>query len=135
MNEYVQDKVNGPGLGLLVVGILGILLNLGYGGYNLVFGLILPLTQGADFATLLGASVAVLIQALIFLLSVVGSIIIAIAGTRMRAVRSPGLVYLGSILAIVGCCGSGACWCLGLPVGIWAIITMQDDQVKAAFTE
>jgi hypothetical protein len=37
-------------------------------------------------------------------------------------------------MAMLPCC-TGLCCCLALPVGIWAIITMQDDQVKAAFAE
>ena len=56
----------------------------------------------------------------------------AFAGMKLRSLQSPGIVYAGSILAAIPCCAGGCC-CLGLPVGIWAIVVMQDEEVKAAF--
>jgi hypothetical protein len=38
-------------------------------------------------------------------------------------------------MAALPCCIGLPCCCFGLPVGIWAIVSMQDDQVKAAFSE
>lgn len=135
MNEYAEEKVNGPGIALLVVGILGILGNLAYSAYTLITALILPLTQGADISMIISSSISMVATGGVFLLSVLGSILIAVAGSRLRSLRSPGLVYAGAILACLPMCGSGVCCCLGLPVGIWVIVTMQDEQVKAAFTE
>ena len=63
------------------------------------------------------------------------SFIVIFAATRLRSLRSPGLVYAGAIVASLPCCMGVPCCCIGLPVGIWVIMTMQDEQVKSAFTE
>jgi len=138
MNEYAQEKANGPGIALLVVGILGLIGNLLGAILQLVGSMgsiISAISNGygmefwGPFIGSTGWSIA---------MTVVGffvSFIVLFAGLRMRSLRSPGLVYAGSIMAALPCCVGLPCCCLGLPVGVWAIMTMQDEQVKAAFAE
>jgi len=133
--DYAREKTAMPGLAMLIVGLFGILLNLAYGGWTVVSTLVLPLISGTDIGTILSYGVVGLVQGTNFLLCVVGSAIIAFAGMRLRSVRSAGIVYLGAILAALPMCGSGMCCCVGLPVALWVIVTMQDEQVKAAFAE
>jgi len=137
MNEYVEEKVKGPGIALLVVGILTLLANL----VGLLFRLIGSIASiidgisngyGMEFwGPFLGST------GWQILLSIIGfftSFVIIMAGSRLRSLRSPGLIYAGAILAALPCCSSWCC-CVGLPIGVWVIVTMQDEQVKAAFTE
>lgn len=138
MNEYAQEKVNGPGIALLVVGILGILGNL----IGAIVQLISSMAQiidavsngyGMEFwGPFLGGTGWQIIMTIIGFFV---SFIVLFAGLRLRSLRSPGLVYAGAIMASLPCCVGVPCCCLGLPIGVWAIVTMQDEQVKAAFAE
>ena len=137
MNEYVQNKVTPPGTALAAFGGISIVLNLLgaifqiVGAISVVGGL-LSSDAGTD------AWVQFFIQqgwlTVSSTIAFFVSFVILMAGLRLRQARSPGLVYAGSIFAMLPCCSSWCC-CLGLPLGIWAIMTMQDDQVKAAFAE
>ena len=139
MNEYVEEKVKGPGIALLVVGILAIIGNL----LGLVWQLIGAVPYIIDGVTS-GYGMEYWIpfltgQGWSLIMSLIGffvAFVVIFAGSRLRAIRSPGVVYAGAILASLPCCGVGLpCCCIGLPVGIWAIVPMQDEQVKAAFSE
>ena len=68
------------------------------------------------------------------LFSMLWSVVMILAGLRLRSGRSAALVYVGAVMAMLPCC-AGYCCCFGLPLGIWAIVTMQDEQVKVAFAE
>lgn len=138
MNEYVESKVNAPGLGLLVVGILSVLGNIAGLAWQLITAIpaVISAVQsgvGMDywiaFATGQGWSLV---------MSLIGffvAFVVIFAGLRLRSARSAGIVYAGSIMAALPCCLGFPCCCIGLPVGIWAIVTMQDEQVKSAFSE
>ena len=52
------------------------------------------------------------------------------AGWQMRQLRSWGVCMAGSIAAMLPC---SACCILGLPMGIWALIVLLDNEVKQAF--
>jgi hypothetical protein len=51
------------------------------------------------------------------------------AGWQMRQLRSWGLCMAGSIIAMLPC----FCCILGLPMGIWAVVVLIDDEVKRRF--
>jgi hypothetical protein len=61
---------------------------------------------------------------------VVGALIIY-AAVQMMSLRSWGLCLAAAILALIPCIGP--CCCLSLPFGIWAIVVLLDDRVRAAF--
>ena len=52
------------------------------------------------------------------------------AGWQMRQLRSWPLCMAGSIAAMLPC---SACCILGLPMGIWALIVLIDNEVKRLF--
>lgn len=52
-------------------------------------------------------------------------------GLKMKNLESYGLAMAGSIVALIPCIGS--CCCLGIPVGIWALIVLNKPEVKSAF--
>jgi hypothetical protein len=52
------------------------------------------------------------------------------AGWQMRLLRGWGLSMAGAISAMLPC---SVCCLLGLPMGIWALIVLIDNDVKAAF--
>jgi hypothetical protein len=58
------------------------------------------------------------------------NVVVLLAGLRLKQTRSRGLVMAGSILAMIPC---NSCCLIGLPIGIWAITTLGNADVKAAF--
>ena len=64
------------------------------------------------------------------LLKLVLDLLTLYAGWQMRQLRSWGLCMAGSIAAMLPC---SACCILGLPMGIWALIVLIDNEVKLAF--
>lgn len=131
MNEYVQRKVDPPGIALALFGAASILVNLLAGVFQLVYA-IQALSSGASITSFLmsqGWSLPVAAAGFF------ASFVVLVAGLRLRSLRSPGLVYTGAVFAMLPCCVGPYCCCLGIPLGIWTILTMQDEQVKAAFAE
>ena len=51
---------------------------------------------------------------------------------KMRSLQSYGLAMTGAIAALVPCCGP--CICIGIPLGIWALVVLRKPEVRAAFT-
>jgi uncharacterized BrkB/YihY/UPF0761 family membrane protein len=61
------------------------------------------------------------------------SVLMAIGGMRMRALKSYRLSWAGAIVACLPCVGS--CGCVGLPFGIWALVTLAKVEVKEGFAQ
>jgi predicted Ser/Thr protein kinase len=108
-------SVRGPAIGLLVTGILNWIL-------IPVFGLAAAYFAAAHDR----ASIPVLWPLLT--LMVISSFMI-FAALRMKALEAWGVALAGSILAILISPGN---W-IGLPIGIWALVTLTRPQVKSAF--
>jgi hypothetical protein len=136
MNALAKAKVNGPSIGLIIVGALGIVIGL----YNLaqgaMGGAVAPpaeLQQDAEamkfFEMIRGvggtaAIVLGLIQAAIGGLTIFGAI-------KMKNLESYGLAMTCSILNLLPCL-SGCCF-VGLPIGIWSLVVLMKPEVKSAF--
>lgn len=137
MNEYVESKVGPPGIALVVFGILCLLLNM-VGAAFQVLGSMAEILNYVDSGV--GAEVWIAfftskgVYIISMMIAVLWGILIIVGGLRLRSARSSALVYIAAFLASVPCCTSWCC-CFGLPLGIWVVMTMQDDQVQAAFAE
>jgi hypothetical protein len=55
---------------------------------------------------------------------------ITFGGMKMKNLESRGLALAASIIAIVPCF---SCFVVGIPVGIWCLVTLSKPEVKAAF--
>lgn len=64
-------------------------------------------------------------------LTLVTSFLTLFGGIRLISLRSYGLVLTGVILGMVPCF-SGCC-CVGLPIGIWALVVLLKPEVKSQF--
>jgi hypothetical protein len=64
-------------------------------------------------------------------IAAVCAVVITLGGARMRNATGRGLAMTGSILSMIPCTSS--CCCVGLPVGIWALVVLSNPDVKAAF--
>jgi hypothetical protein len=58
-------------------------------------------------------------------------VLVIIGALRMKALRSYGLAFGISILAMLPC---QCCCVLGLPFGIWALVVLSKPEVKSQFT-
>lgn len=173
MTDDATEKVNTPGIVLTVVGALNAVFWLGWGMYALFAVVIggglsalinIPTAlQSGDGATIIGTLIGSIwgpaVQSctgcldLVFLAGAVAAIV---AGTRLRALRSPGLVrvalmalvlspvlsvILGALAALVsfGCCGllfgqlpTLLLLLLNVGVAAWIGSVMSDPEVAAA---
>lgn len=133
-NAYAEGKVKGPAIALLVamglsaffqlIGLAMNLLGVGLGAAAVGNG-------GADnadaMANLMGGTIGI----------VTGLIGLAIGGfvifgcLKMMKLESYGLVMGAVVVAMIPCISP--CCLLGLPFGIWALVVLNDPQVKGAF--
>jgi len=132
----VSGKVKGPAIGLMATAIIGFLLQL----KSLIFPtnvediLILMEELSPDFDTEQYADVIEMATSgnVIFILfGMALCVLVFFGGMKMMNMQSWGLALAASIVALIPC--TSPCCCLGLPIGIWAIIVLMDSAVKDAF--
>lgn len=123
------SKVQGPAIGLMVTGGLGVAI-------NLLFFLLrmIGVGVGAAAAADQGDGINVIAQGvggvvgLLIGLAING--LILYGGMQMKSLQSYGLAMAASILAILPC----SCACIiGIPIGIWSLVTLNDPIVKSSF--
>lgn len=118
-------RVSAPAIGLMAAG-----------GLNAAFTVLWMLLLGIFGVAILGDADArealpgVGVWMVASVISLVLSALMIYAGLRMRQLRSWTLCMAGSIVAMLPC---APCCILGLPMGIWAVIVLIDNEVKRAF--
>ncbi len=143
-----REMVRGPGLALLLYALLCLTMNLG----SMTLFLVSPDTIAKPYHDWMIGLLKDLpkqpgqpdplppydeFKQQLVMQSVIGgvvglgvSVVILLAGTKLRAARAKGLALTGSILAMTPL---SACCLLGLPIGIWCVVVMGKPDVKAAF--
>jgi uncharacterized membrane protein YedE/YeeE len=143
-----RELVRGPGLALLLYGLLCLVLNLG----SLALFLVSPDTVAKPYHNWMAGLLKDMpkqpgqpdplppydeFKQQMVMQSVIGGVIglvvtavILLAAVKLRAARAKGLAMTGSILAMTPL---SACCLLGLPIGIWCVVVMGKPDVKAAF--
>lgn len=130
----MENKVMGPAIGLIVIGILGALFSL-WGVF--VGGLdpemlqekltaeqreqlepFLPYISGGNMV--------------FSLVSLALDVFIAWAGFQMLRLKSWTAAVVASVLMMIPCF-TGCCCVIGVPLGIWGLIVLFDKDVKSAF--
>ena len=144
----VAGKVSGPAIALMVVAVINILISLGYIGIG-----IMMVTGAFDVAEQNAAQVQQLedsgmsqeqidmfsgmmnaqgpINIVIYAITLILAIVILMGAMKMKNLKSYGMSMTASILAMIPCLSP--CCLAGLPVGIWAIVVLNDMHVKNAF--
>jgi len=69
---------------------------------------------------------------LLAFLGLIINALIIIGGARMLQLRGWGLSLTGAIAACFPCLG-GCCCLIGIPLGIWAIVILNREEVREAF--
>jgi len=68
----------------------------------------------------------------ISILSLAGGFVVVIGGLKMRSMTGFGWAVAGSLLAAIP--GATLCCCAGLPIGVWALVSLFGTDVRLAFT-
>jgi len=132
--------VSGPAIALIVVGVLGIVYgilgvigvffqsafagmngmnNMNFQGRNEEMLRVMQMSQGV-----FGVVFAILHLAL-------GGLVIY-GGVKMKALENYSLCMIASIIAVIPCISP--CCCVGIPIGIWALVVLNKGETKAHFT-
>jgi hypothetical protein len=126
-----KGKVMPPAIALIVVGSLGLLMSL----INLVAATVMEAQVDPNAPQFLQdmqqwqtGPLAAVVQGAF---AVVNIVILAGAAQMIR-MRNWGLAMTSTILAMVNI---GTCCCvIGLPIGIWSLVVLLNDEVKSAFS-
>lgn len=126
------QKIQGPAVGLIVTGALGLLMSLVSFVMNLLGTGMSGLSglsddQMAGAMNMLAGGVGIVFAVIGFLVSA----FIVWAALQMKDLRNRTLSIVASVVAMIPCISP--CCILGLPIGIWALITINDPAVKGAF--
>lgn len=129
--NVAEQKVRAPAIGLLVAAVLGAVVQ---------FGSIIATLAGFDFLDwagnqgqppewLTGLSDGLNIG--LSLLGLAGAGFMVFGALKLMRMESYGIVLTTCIVAMVPCLSP--CCCIGLPVGIWALVVMHAPDVRPAF--
>ena len=88
---------------------------------------------GVNEAYLAGQQVGAVVGGVLSFLAIPVGALTIVAGLRMRRAQSHGLCLTAVVLNLLPCHVTACCGLFGIPLGIWAIIVLFDDQVKATF--
>ncbi len=146
--DEIKARVKSPAIGLLVTGIVSLLFSL-MGIVN-VFTMDRQLAdveqqwdndpnltpqQKQDMKKMLNQYKGIIktVVPVTVGLGIFTSLITIFGSIKMMNLSGRGMAMTGSVLSMLpvfsGCC------CLGLPFGIWALMTLSKPEVKAAFAE
>jgi hypothetical protein len=64
---------------------------------------------------------------------VLSGVLAIVAGVRMLALKSYGLAVFSSVVLAIPCVSCSACCGLGEGIGIWALVVLMNEEVRAAF--
>ena len=134
------DKITPPSIALLVSSILTILFALLGIGMNLAgingaqFSRFQDMgNQNPQFEKMMAMSSGTL--GVVFAFINLGvAIFILFAALKMKKLESHSMAMAASILSIIPCITPCPCCCLGIPIGIWALIVLNKPEVKGYFS-
>jgi hypothetical protein len=126
-NSGAASRLMGPAIALMVVAIVSLVVFAVACPINFISILNKPEVPGEE-AQRLGNFIGAGVCIPLFMTS---NLIVAIGGFLMYNRGSYGMAMTAAILAIVPC--FSPCYLLGIPFGIWALVVLNDPDVKEAF--
>jgi hypothetical protein len=82
---------------------------------------------GPDMSTMMSGGIGILTG----IIAIICGVVVLLGAMKMKNLQSWAFSLVAAILAAVPCLSP--CCCIGLPVGIWAIVVLVNKDVKAAF--
>ena len=137
---HARQEVNGPAIGLMVTAVLGMV----YGGLG-ILGNAMGVTfnnfnrmnqfnfpgQNEDVTRIFQMSSGVL-GIFFSVLKIALGIFVLYGALKMKDLQKHGLCVAVSIIALVPCISP--CCCVGIPIGIWALIVLNKPEVRGYFS-
>lgn len=127
-----QPRVSGPAIGLIVTGILGILgalagvlMNLAGVGFSAADLRGTPELE--RLLTWMGGTIGTVAN----LISLAVSGLILYGGLKLQKLENYALCVVAILLAMLPCVSP--CCCIGLPVGVWALVVLNHPEVRSQF--
>jgi hypothetical protein len=149
VSSAVRSRVQAPAIALIIVGVVNLLLGLGAAFYGIMAAntpeaLLEQQLQTQQPGQLkqfkeMGMSIRSILNFYFYAglgggaFGLLTAILAIVGGTRMLALKSYGLAMFASVLVAIpfiscsGCCG------LGEGIGIWSVVVLMNEEVKAAF--
>lgn len=156
-----RQRVQGPAIALIVVGILDLLLMILQVGRTIQQATkspqelrkeVVDAVQKMEDANLIGQGTAkayakqyegqgadslktqtLIVGGITCALGSLIAILTLLGGIRMISLRSYGLCIAGAISAAIPCLSCGGACCFGEIIGIWALVVLLSPDVRAAF--
>jgi hypothetical protein len=127
------SKVNGPAIGLMITAGIGILLQLvSLAMHMLGTGLNMAgMAGGGDTSDAVANMMSGTLGVVSSIMGILIGGLIFFGAMKMRQLNNWGLALAAAILAMIPCLSP--CCCIGLPIGIWALVVLLDDNVKRSF--
>lgn len=127
-----EQAVRGPAIGLIVTGILSGFVALAWAA-SVIAGLVFGMNRWSYYERHLpdGSMVKVTLDFTLSGVSLLVGLFILYAGVQMSRLRSRELCLVASVLAMIPCISP--CCLVGLPMGVWALVTLNRPEVRAAF--
>jgi hypothetical protein len=148
--EEIKGRVQAPAIALIVAGILN-LLGVGWGFFNVLMAALTPANQFHQqmldmyqaFPQLQAElnkrspdelkNQGMVVSGSMVVLGLVIAVLATVGGIRMLALKNYALAVCGAISAAIPCLSCGGCCCFGEVIGIWALIVLLSEEVRAAF--
>jgi hypothetical protein len=132
----MQDRVNGPAIGVIVLGVLGVIACLvslfAEGARGSLYEVMqIPPEQREQMMQMQQGGMV--LNIVMTLIAIAGSAFIIYAGVQMKNLRNRTMAMIASILVMIPCFTS-CCCLIGIPIGIWALVVLSKPEVKEAFT-
>jgi DNA-directed RNA polymerase subunit RPC12/RpoP len=129
--KYASRRVRLPGICMIVTSFLGFVVNaLYFLEYSFHLGILnLRAAQARMPANVPEWAISGTFPVVVSAVAVVVFVVILLGSIQMLYLQSYWLAYTAAILAAIPCFTSCCC----MPIGIWAIVVLNDSAVKLAF--
>jgi hypothetical protein len=128
----LHDQIRLPAIMLIVIGGIDAVLALLW-VLSVCYGLATGRTQAVMSAGGADYSAGYVTGELLGLVGVFGAPLVLVGGIRMLLGRSYALSQSAAVLAMIP--GVSCCFVLGIPAGIWALVTLHRPGIRAAFQD
>lgn len=132
----MQDRVKGPAIALIVLGSLGVLCCFASLFFDALYAWVLRTfahEHRPDEVVQRMHVLGLVFDWAMLILCFFGCTFVIWAGVQMMNMRHHTVAIIAPVLVMIPC-GSSWCCCIGIPIGIWSLLTLTKPEVKAAFT-
>lgn len=125
------DQVNGPAIGLIILGaleilggLIGLVFTLGHFGASMAAG------SSDEFSKMIQGMSGGPLNILMQVAALGAGVLILFGGIKMKSLQTYGLCMTASIVAMLP---FSCCCIIGLPLGIWSLVVLSKPEVKNGF--